>query len=817
MRLRLAFALPLLAATAQAQDRPLLTVDQIMQRPETWIGDWPAVPFWTDRGDYVYFAWNPQGRFEADSLFKAPADGGAPALVTAEERRALPPTFAGWHADRLAYDAGFDRHVFDRDGDLFLYDLNAGRLTRLTRTTAGESDPRFTLDGRRVVYRSGGTGGGPPHLFALDLGTGATEQLTDLRSGTEPEERKPSAQDAYLEAQQLRLFDVLRERARRDSLAEAASEREEAVLARPPTFYTGSKEVQQLQLDPTGRFVTFALIEDDGATDTRLVDYVTRSGYAEEIQARPKVGSPFGAWALYVQDLQRDTTYAVDLTALPGAFDPADFLRESGDFARERGEAADSTRQPYAFGPYWSPDGRWAVLDVRTYDNKDRWIARLDPETGAVTSLDRQRDEAWIAGPGISWFGGESSVGWMADGRRFWFQSERSGYSHLYAVDVATGEVTALTSGAFEVSEPVLSRDGETWYFLSSEGSPFERHVYRMPAGGGERERLTSLVGRNDFALSPNEDRLALLFSPSHRPPEVYAQRARAGAEAERVTTSPTEAWLAAYPWQEAEIVTVPASDGAEVPARIYRPEDHGATPNGAAVLFVHGAGYLQNVHRWWSSYFREWMFHHLLAQQGYLVLDLDYRASEGYGRDWRTAIYRHMGGRDLQDYVDASEWVGTEFGIEPERVAIYGGSYGGFITLMALFTEPEHFGGGAALRSVTDWAHYNHGYTANILNTPARDSLAFARSSPIEFAAGLEDPLLMCHGLVDDNVQPQDIFRLTQRLIELRKEDWELALYPVEPHGFTEPSSWADEYRRILDLIEHSVGPLRESDETEG
>lgn len=255
----------------------------------------------------------------------------------------------------------------------------------------------------------------------------------------------------------------------------------------------------------------------------------------------------------------------------------------------------------------------------------------------------------------------------------------------------------------------------------------------------------------------------------------------------------------------------MPASDGAMVPARIYRPE----RPNGAAVLFVHGAGYLQNAHRWWSSYVREYQFHHLLADLGYVVLDLDYRASAGYGRDWRTAVYRHMGGRDLQDYVDASRWLGDEFGIGPERVAIYGGSYGGFLTLMALFTEPEHFGGGAALRSVTDWAHYNDTYTRNILNTPVEDPEAYRRSSPIEFAAGLEDPLLMTHGLVDDNVQPQDIFRLSQRLIELGKRDWELAIAPVEPHGYVEPTSWADKLHRILDLIEATVGDG--AGETEG
>lgn len=799
----------LLASAAVAQERPRLTVEQIMQAPETWVGAWPSDLHWTDAGDALYFDWNPKGRLPADSLFKAERAGGDAVRVTPAERRRRAPRFDGWHTDRLAYDADFERRVFARDGDLWLYDLGARALRRLTETRETESDPRFSPDGRRVVFVRDG------NVFSLDLAAATVRQHTDLRDGDEPEDDEPSEQDAWLERQQLGLFDVLRERARRDSLREAAEEREAATRGLPAPFYTGSKNVQQLRLSPDERFATFVLTESAEPVQTSMTDYVTRSGYAEEIEARPKVGAPGNTYALHVQDLRRDTTYAVDLTALPGAFAAA-------DFRRERGEAADSSRLFVPFGPHWSPDGRYAVLDVRTYDNKDRWIARLDPEAGTVTALDHQRDEAWIAGPGISWWGGASDVGWLPDGRRFWFQSEASGYSHLYTVDVPTGEVTPLTDGPFEVESPQLSKDGRWWYFQSSEGSPYEWHYYRMPVEGGERDRLTRLVGRNDAALSPDGETLGILYSQSHRPPEVLLDPPMVG-EAEgrqppvrQVTDSPTEAWLA-YPWREAEIVEVPASDGARVPARIFRPEAHGAAPNGAAVLFVHGAGYLQNVHRWWSSYFRETMFHHLLAERGYLVLDLDYRGSAGYGRDWRTAIYRHMGGRDLQDYVDASRWVGGEFGIDPERVAIYGGSYGGFITLMALFTEAEHFGGGAALRSVTDWAHYNHPYTANILNTPAEDSIAYARSSPIHFADGLEDPLLMCHGLVDTNVQPQDIFRLSQRLIELGKTDWELAMYPVEPHGFTEPSSWTDEYRRILDLVEHSVGPRRGAGETEG
>jgi dipeptidyl aminopeptidase/acylaminoacyl peptidase len=227
---------------------------------------------------------------------------------------------------------------------------------------------------------------------------------------------------------------------------------------------------------------------------------------------------------------------------------------------------------------------------------------------------------------------------------------------------------------------------------------------------------------------------------------------------------------------------------------------------NSAAVIFVHGAGYLQNAHHWWSNYYREFMFHHFLTERGYTVLDIDYRASSGYGRDWRTAIYRHMGGWDLNDHLSGRSYLINELNINPKKIGMYGGSYGGFMTLMALFTTPDSFACGAALRSVTDWAHYNHGYTANILNTPETDSLAFAKSSPINFAKNLKNPLLMLHGMVDDNVQFQDIVRLSQRLIELEKDQWELAVYPVENHGFKERSSWLDEYKRIFKLFEQHL-----------
>jgi dipeptidyl aminopeptidase/acylaminoacyl peptidase len=462
---------------------------------------------------------------------------------------------------------------------------------------------------------------------------------------------------------------------------------------------------------------------------------------------------------------------------------------------RNQNQARD--RQVQMTGLQWSDDGEQAVALARAADNKDRWVMRLDPATGKASVLQRLHDEAWVDGPGAG------TLGWMADSKRVYFQSERDGCAHLYTVSIDGGEPVQLTSGAFEISEIRLSEDKTKFYFTSNEVHPGERHLYAMPVSGGARTRLTTLPGHNQAFISPDESMLALIRSYSNKPPELYLQPNRAGAEARQVTTSPIEEFFT-YNWMDPPLITFKARDGASVYARLYKPAKF--PRGGPAVLFVHGAGYLQNAHKGWSSYFREYMFHHLLTERGYVVMDVDYRGSAGYGRDWRTGIYRHMGGKDLSDHVDAARYLVAEHGVDAKRIGIYGGSYGGFITLMAMFTEPDTFAAGAALRPVTDWAHYNHGYTSNILNVPQADTEAYKRSSPIYFAQGLKGALLVCHGMVDTNVHFQDTVRLVERLIELRKENWELAVYPVEDHGFERASSWADEYKRILKLFETNL-----------
>jgi dipeptidyl aminopeptidase/acylaminoacyl peptidase len=350
-----------------------------------------------------------------------------------------------------------------------------------------------------------------------------------------------------------------------------------------------------------------------------------------------------------------------------------------------------------------------------------------------------------------------------------------------------------------------LSKSNKAFYLLTNEVHPGQYNWYKLNIDGLKKERITNQVGTYEVSLSPDEKNIAYRYSFITKPWELFVQENKSAAPPTQVTFKGSSDEFRQYPWRENKIFTFPARDGQPVYARLYEPK--AGTKNNAAVIFVHGAGYLQNVHYGWSNnYPREYMFNNLLADKGYTVIDIDYRGSAGYGRDWRTGIYRYMGGKDLDDEVDAASYLVHQLGIDSTRIGMYGGSYGGFMTLMALFTQPDVIKAGAALRPVTDWAHYNHGYTSDILNEPAADSIAYARSSPLNFAAGLKNNLLICHGMIDLNVHYQDAVRLAQKLIELGKENWEMASYPLEDHGFVEPSSWTDEYKRILKLFDRNL-----------
>jgi len=729
----------------------------------------------------LYFNWNPTNALD-DSLYTITTSNTQPSLISLKEQRSLPSRYGSYNEERT-------QMVFVRSGDLYLYDVAAKTTRQLTSTQAYEGSPSFNAKGTHIVFEQGN------NLYTMALNNGFVTQLTNFVSKPPKKAKKGSKAANWLKADQ-NIFEVLEQEDLEDSLTDAMEAK--VAPSKLLSIYTQGGSVFNLSLSPNERFVAFKLYFSADGKNTMVPDFITRSGYTEDLNARSKVGDAQATSKMGIFDRQKDTVYYVDPSTLPGIQDLPAYYSE---YDRKE-EAKD--RPVHVFGPKYAPSGQKALFDIRSHDHKDRWIVLYDLAANSMKVLERQHNDAWVAGPGIGWsaYANGAVIGWMPDGQHAYFQSENSGYSHLTVANTKNGKVTDLTPGNFEVYEPSIGPDKKYWYFTANREHSGVRHYYRMKLGTkpGKIEKLTSMEGNNDVTLSPDGQWLAIRYSNANTPWELYLQKNTPRAKAQRITNG-ASALFKSYQWRKPEFVTFKAADGANVPARLYKPEN--ATNNGPAVIFVHGAGYLQNAHKWWSSYFREYMFHNMLVDNGYTVLDIDYRGSAGYGSDWRTGIYRHMGGKDLSDHIDGAKWLVQNHGVAADRIGIYGGSYGGFITLMALFTSPETFAAGAALRAVTDWAHYNHPYTSNILNTPVNDPKAYRQSSPIYFAENLNKPLLICHGMVDTNVQMQDVVRLAQRLIELGKDDWEFAVFPVESHGFTEPSSWTDEYKRIFKLFE--------------
>ena len=769
-----------------AQQLAPLTIEKIMRDPK-WMGVSPSNIQWDANSRAIYFNCNPENA-DRDVAYSVSVTNKNPEKVSDKDRNRL-------NRRQIIYSSDRSKILFERNGDLIVQNVKSEKEILLTQTVERESNPTFSLKGNKIFFQRG------DNLYSITLDGGELVQLSNFTRTRKKSESKLSSQDLWLKQDQLNEFSIVKKEENNKKLDE--QELKLLETKRPKEVFLDERSlINNIRISPDEKFISWRIAKQpEGNKPTSIPNYVTSSGYTEDIPTRNKVGNSVTTYQNYIYDQQRDSIYRIQTATLPGIKDLPDYVKDYPKQLEERTKKNED-RDVAITGPFWNKDGSRAVVVITSLDNKDRWIMKLEQFSGKLSLLDRQRNEAWIGGPGI---GGDFTPGniGFTDANTFYYQSEDSGYSHIYSVNLESGIKKQLTSGKYEIQSLFLSNDKSTFYFSANMQHPGITHFYKMPVQGGKPEQLTSMKGGNEVQLSPDEKWLSVRHSESNKPWELYIQENKAGAKAVQITRSSSPEFNS-YSWKVPELINFKNRHGDDVYARLYRPVNE--DPNKPAVIFVHGAGYLQNVHYWWSQYYREYLFHNLLVDNGYTVLDIDYTGSAGYGRDHRTGIYRHMGGKDLSDHIDGVKLLVNKYGINPKNVGLYGGSYGGFIALMAMFTEPDVFASAAGLRSVTDWAHYNHEYTSNILNEPFNDEIAYKRSSPIYFAEGLKGHLLMAHGMVDVNVHFQDIVRLSQRLIELKKDNWELAVYPVEDHAFIQPSSWTDEYKRIFKLFEETL-----------
>ena len=770
-----------------------------MAHPD-WIGRQPQSAFWSADSSTVIYAREQQGS-ELRDLFTQAVNAQTAEQVALNQLHSVGSSKAVFSNDK-----SLQAYVFE--GNIFIKNVQSGVIKQITQSSATESKPQFLNDGN-LAYRQGNI------FFKVDLTTGLTREIANLKLADKPQGVKEPT--TYIAKEQHKLIDyiALQHKNKQDKYARNEQVKTQNSSIANTHYYLGDgNTVDEAQLSPNGDALIVVVQEKSSWRDEGdiMPNYITDDATIEPKKVRRRVADAKEQTSEIVYiNLADQSQTTLGFNTLPG-FDE-DVLAEvkKENYARE-GKTYKSKKQPRGINVIsdwgwdqspisWNDDGSQVAIMLEAWDNKDRWLATVDFENNKLVSQHRLHDDAWIAYA-------FNDFGWLNDSTTLYYLSEESGYSQLYKKPL-NGKATALTQGQFEVSDLTLTDDNSAIYYKANIEHPGLYEIYRVNPQTGVSEQVTDLNGMTDYTLSPDQSKLLLRHSKITMPTELYVAEAKANTTATRLTNTVSDAFLAKK-LTAPKIVAVPSSHTDQpIYAKVYYPADYQEGETGKtrkAVIFNHGAGYLQNSHMGWSGYFREFMFHSLLADEGYVVMDMDYRASKGYGRDWRTAIYRQMGTPETQDLADGVKWMADNANVNTQAVGTYGGSYGGFMTFMALFTAPDLFQSGAALRPVTDWAHYNTGYTANILNHPDVDPIAYERSSPIYYAEGLKKHLLINAPMVDDNVFFQDSVRLVQRLIELEKDNFETAIFPVEPHGFVQPSSWLDEYRRIYKLFKETL-----------
>ena len=445
-----------------------------------------------------------------------------------------------------------------------------------------------------------------------------------------------------------------------------------------------------------------------------------------------------------------------------------------------------------------SANGSYVAADLTGPPMKKREVKVFNLESNKPTTVFEDSTDGWLY---------NTEIAFAPSGDKLMLLSEKDGWNHIYTVNPDGSEFRQHTKGTFEISWVEWLNSDEIIY-ASSEVDPGERHLYRMNISKNETEKLTTQTGfRQNFELSHDNKFVIYQYSYFNEPFELYSLNLNKDDGEKRLTQTIPERF-SEIDWQKEDYTRFTARDGeTELSMSVLEPIDNTDQSVHPVVVFVHGAGSLQNVYKGWSNnYYREYMFHQYLTAKGYYVIEVDYRHSTGYGRDFREDVTDWMGKYETRDIIDGIDYLAEHYPqADTSRVGIYGGSYGGFMSLYATSVAPDYFDAAAALRAVTNWENYyntNPWYTQPRLGTPEADSVNYARSSPITYVEELEDPVLILHGLTDNNVGFQDAAQYIEKLIQTGGKEFDMMMYPTERHSFQDPDAWYDEYSRIFDFF---------------
>jgi dipeptidyl aminopeptidase/acylaminoacyl peptidase len=401
------------------------------------------------------------------------------------------------------------------------------------------------------------------------------------------------------------------------------------------------------------------------------------------------------------------------------------------------------------------------------------------------------------------------------DGKWIAFLSDRDGWDHLYVVSASGGEASQLTKGHFEAWRPAWSHDSTRIAFDANEADrPGDRQIGIAAIGGDPAHAvITYITGGNGTNIEPHwsadDKRLVYQHTDTRNSADFFFAEAKANAKAVRLSDS-MPASIDKSQFVEPQFVHFPGPDGKPVPGWLFVPRNLDRSKKHPAIIWVHGDGVNQNYDGWHvqRNYAVYYSFHQYLLQQGYIVFAPDYRGSIGYGRDWRNGVYMDVGGKDAKDAWMSANFLKTLPYVDTDRIGIWGLSYGGFFTLIAMTDQPTLFKAGVDVAGVVDYVMYYsdpyHGdWTESRIGRPEQNPQVYAQASPISHIDRLARPLLVLHGTADVNVPYlESVWLIDEALKKNKGALLSFMMYPGEFHYFTRAHVLDDAWHRVDDFF---------------
>ena len=591
----------------------------------------------------------------------------------------------------------------------------------------------------------------------------------------------------------------------------------------PRTLVSGNQKIADSKISPDGRYVSF--VRDHNLWLVSVADgkeRVLTQGGTEELRKGEL------DW-VYPEELEITTAYwwAPDSSAI--AYLEMDERKVAKyplvEFSSPSGEAEEEAYPPAGGANpvvrvFVAPVEGGEARAMNTGENTDIYIPRVnwltDSKHLAIQRLNRAQNVLELlvadvasgeARPVLTekdpyWINVSNDLHFLKDGKRFLWSSQRSGYRHLYLYDLEGKELAQLTKGEWEVTGiDAVDENKGLVYFTGTAQSPLERHLYRVSLDGGAVSRITIHAGTHEAKMSPDASAFVDTFSDAMNPPRQ--ELVRADGSPLRLINENKVPELATYHLSPVQFLTVKSRDGVPLNALMIKPPGFDAKQKYPVIVYTYGGPHRQLVVNEWRD--RTFLWNELLAQKGFIIFELDNRGSWGRGHGFETAIHHHFGAQELADQRDGVAYLRSLPYVDAARIGIWGWSYGGHMTLQAMFEAPEDFKAGFAGGPVTDWRFYDTIYTERYMGLPSQNEEGYRKSSPVNKVAGLKGKLLIAHGTSDDNVHFANTLSLINALIDAGKYV-EVMPFPGRGHGVSDAAARIVLMHRVLQFFQDNL-----------